>query len=508
MPSKRFLGEPDAAADPRFSDHFVPQEELQELLSPQSHIIYGAKGVGKTAMRRAISEIHRHRFYSTGTIDLDTLSFEKVHRALASLSATTGEEIMALARTIWRNVLIGYCLEFVKDRLPEDFATYDEIQQLLRDEQFVDRKAPDRVLNQIDRFFMAIGSLGIVPAPEPRLPLNEKQRLALGGFASSGPLADLLRDCVAIVADTRRPVAVCIDGFDSIVDHERQSRRAIFAGLVDAIYRFSRDRDFSKAFCFKVFLPRELTYEAQDIAWDADKFLHADCLLHWNEDSLKEFLLKRLRRHAKAEKRSSPAFDVTWSEFMPPMVRNMVHGVDEPSLDYILRHTQFRPRQLLFQLQSILDAWDAKSSEFRVAAGFIPGLVEKSSRKLSHVTAAQLEYARPGLRSFLRSWGGTSITITFAECFLKIKKIFQTDASVTAQEVFDDLFEFGILGVARPESIEAREALVKVRFSYVGHGARTKVQPADDDIIAMCPMFADYFACLPSKYGVVKPVAV
>ena len=506
MRSKRYLGPLDAAADRDLQTHFVSQDDLAELLEPQSHIIYGAKGAGKTAMRRAISEIHRDSFFATGTVDLDTLSFEKVHRELDRLHDTTGEEITSLARTIWRNVLLGYCLEFVKEKVTDDAPMDKQIQDVLQAEQFVDRKAPDRVHNQIVRLFNALGKWGTPDSLDvTKRPLTEEQRLALDGFSSTQPLADLLQRCVRKVTDSNsptKPVAVCIDGFDSIIDHDPKSRGAIFVGLVDAVYRFCRDQEFSNAFCFKVFLPRELTQEARDKEWDADKFLDATCLLHWSEDSLKDFLVKRLVQHSKSYKRSEPTFEAVWHEFMPTTVRNSVYDIDEPSFPYILRHTQFRPRQLLFQVQSLLDDWDKKSNDFRIAASFIPKTVSKSSRKQSENTVAQLEYALPGLGNFLRSWGGGLNMVPFGDCFSKIKRVFNLDDNVKARQVFDELFEFGVLGVAREEG-SPRNRSIQVRFSYVGDGVLHKMQPEEENLIALCPMFADYFDCKPSPFAVI-----
>ena len=60
-----------------------------------------------------------------------------------------------------------------------------------------------------------------------------------------------------------------------IVDHSAESRRAIFAGLIDAIDKCSSDALFVNAFSFKAFLPQELTDEANAIVWDSDKFTRA-----------------------------------------------------------------------------------------------------------------------------------------------------------------------------------------------------------------------------------------
>lgn len=507
MPSKRFLGEPDAAADARFQDHFVPQDELSIILEPSSHIIFGAKGVGKTALRRALSELNKHAFYATGTIDLDTLSFERVHSELAKLSAVTGAEVMALARATWRNVLIFYCLDAVKNRLPEGFLYYEGIQQILRDERFLNRDASNRIFNQVHNFFHRLGVLALDEQLSHELDAAEERRMAIDRFPSSPEIGEMLLYASEIVRDSKKSVAICIDGFDSIVEHRPESRKAIFAGLIDAIFRLSRDQRLSRSFCFKAFLPKELTYEAKAVVWDADKHLHAMRYLHWNEEALKEFITKRLVQHLRGSRKSDQSFDSVWPEFMPVQVRNNIHNIDENAFSYIMRHTQFRPRQILFQVQSILDAWDRKSDSFRVDASFIPRVVASASRSLAEVAVQQLEYSRPGLEAFLRSWGGTSSTIPFAECFSKMRRLFSLEDNVQLRQLFDELFDFGVLGVGNRGSLYKGGTVGKFRFSYVGDGVVTRLQPADDDIIALCPMFSEYFACTPSIYGIVMPVA-
>jgi replication-associated recombination protein RarA len=105
MSSRRFLGPLDAAEDEKFREHFVRQDQLRALVSDESHIVYGAKGGGKTALRRALTEIENAAFYATGTIDLDTLSFQRVHVELEKACQATGADVMSLARATWRNVI-------------------------------------------------------------------------------------------------------------------------------------------------------------------------------------------------------------------------------------------------------------------------------------------------------------------------------------------------------------------------------------------------------------------
>src|SRR5690348_15062457 len=99
---RRFFGELDAAMDEHFKEHFIESLHLERLLSNESDIIYGSKGVGKTALRRALTEIHEPSYFSTKTIDLDQISFSQLHACLCKLKDTTQTEVPTLASNTWR----------------------------------------------------------------------------------------------------------------------------------------------------------------------------------------------------------------------------------------------------------------------------------------------------------------------------------------------------------------------------------------------------------------------
>jgi hypothetical protein len=503
--SKRFLGPLDAADDPHFKDNFVPQDEIYALATSQSHIVYGAKGVGKTALCRAITELDRDTYFASGIIDLNTLSFERVHTELEKLKDATGEATLALARATWTNVIVMYFLELVKNHRSTRGTLAAKIDDLLRAEYFSARSASTRLLNQVERIFQRLGAIGLYgDFGRDNYGVTETKRMAVDQFPPSETFREILEAACKIVVASHRSVAVCIDGFDSIVDHEADSRKAIFAGLVDAIYRLAGDPLLRRTLCVKAFLPKELTHEARKINWDADKFLYNTRQVQWTQDTLQEFLAKRLSRLLKAKKTD---FDGIWHEFMPRTVHNAVHKLDEDSFQYILRHTQFRPRQLLFHMQSILDRWDHKSKVFKVDSSLIPSTVAASNKLLAELAVNQLEYSLPGISTFMRSFGGLTSTISYSECYSKIARMFEKTAAVEVRGIFEELFDFGVLGVARRSGVADGGATVRVRFSYAGKGV-ISVNAAEDDIVAVAPMFQDYCGCMPSAYGAVVPSIV
>lgn len=503
--SRRFLGDLDAANDRDFENHFFESTDLARILSSDSDVIYGSKGVGKTALRRALAELKSSYFFATKTIDLDHISFNAVHIALSKLKDTTQTEIATLSRNTWRNVLAMYCLEAVAETLPDTHRLKKRIEQLCEQEGFEGADSNNNLMSQIERFLIMIAQAGLEEdAPTP-LGLSKKQRNVVNIFPSNPEVHATLRECTNVIERSGKYVLLCLDGFDSIVDHTSESRRAIFAGLIDAIHKSSRD-PLLAGFCFKAFLPQELTEEAQSAVWDADKHLLNTHYLRWTDSDFQSFLKKRLLTYSKS--RSSNFMDV-WHEFMPDKVRNESHGTEETSFAYVLRHTLYRPRQVLTHLQKILDKWDEASSSFRIDPSFIPPVVAATNYELARNVAAQLEIRHPGLTNFLQSWNGMPITTTANEFQERLLRIFKYLEASEVNIVFDDLFNFGIFGIASRQATEGSQQTT-FRFGFVGDRLARNINTSVDQntLLAFSPMFREFCGCTPSEFGIVVPVEV
>lgn len=502
---RRFLGDLDAATDQDFKSHFVESDDLKRIRTNGSDVIYGSKGVGKTALCRALAEINRSSFYATKIVDLDQISFAAVHVALSKLKDTTQTEVPTLARNTWRNVLAMYCLEAVAAELPSSNPLRHRIGALLDNEGFSGSDSNSRLMGQIERFLIRIAEAGLEEnAPTP-LGLSGKQRNVVNTFPSSPDVQAALTEASQIVEKSGKYVLVCVDGFDSIIDHTPESRRAIFAGLIDAIHKSSRDPLLAKAFCFKAFLPQELADDADDILWDSDKHIFSTHYLRWTEQDFQNFLKKRLLLYSRSK--STQFFDV-WHEYMPDKVRNDSHNSEEQSFSYILRHTLYRPRQVLAQLQMILDKWDETSDSFRVDPSFIPQVVASTNYRMAKGVVAQLEIRHPGLSTFLQSWSGRPITVSVGDFQERMIKFMSYLTPQDVNSVFDDFFNFGIFGIASKKPPIKGSEQTCFRFGYVGDRLARNINTSVDenDLLALSPMLREYCGCTPSEYGIVVPV--
>lgn len=519
MTVRRFLGDLDAAADQRFEQHFVESDELARLKSDRSDIVFGSKGVGKTALRRALTELHESLYFTTTTIDLDQLSFEQVHRALSELRRCSNEEMPALARNTWRNVLVLYGLEALSEALPPHDDLQRRIEQVLEEEGLhgTHKDSTNRLLKHISKLLMKIGSIGTSPAPSTEKHSTEKHhpeiqtevdltirvRSVTNEFPTNPAVRPLLEEAAQRLAK-RGHVLVCLDGFDSIVDHSPESRRAIFAGLIDAIHKCARDPHLCQVFSFKAFLPQELIGQAHAIVWDADKFINNAHYLQWSREEFQRFMRQRLLPYAKTK--SKDFLDV-WSDFMPAKIANDAHGIEETAFDYILRHTLYRPRQLLAHMQRIFDQWDTRtrSSAFRVDPTFIPPVVARTNRELAQTVSYQLSISHPRLDSFMRSFSGLPNVMPAGEFLTRVRRIFECEGTAE-KDIVDTLFTFGLFGLAKKGSVSPGSHQARFRFGFQSDSvAPTHSALEGSDFIAVSPMFHEYCGCVVSGFGPITP---
>jgi len=501
--NRRFLGNLDAASDKRFEDHFIDSLDLARIDSRHSDIVYGSKGAGKTALRRALTELKKPKFYTTKTINLDQISFSEVHVALSILKESSSIEIATLARNIWCNVLAMYCLEAVAESLDHGHGLKREITELLHKENFLEDDSNNRLIGFIERLFIKIANSSLEKAIPSPLGLSKEQRHLINSFPSSPIVKNLLEKSSGWISATNKVALICLDGFDSIVDHTPESRKAIFAGLIDAIHKCSRDPLLADAFCFKAFLPQELTDTAHTIIWDEDKFIQRSHYLRWSASDFEKFLRARLAPYAKTK---SIDFIDIWQDFMPDKVHNDSHRIDEPSLGYILRHTLYRPRQILAHLQEILDCWDEVSNKFKIDPSFIPPIVAKTNHKLAGSVVNQLEVTYPGLSIFMQSWSGSPNVVSVREFHARMKRFLQYSGSET-NSIFDVLFNFGVFGISRKSNTSRGMQQTRFRFAFVGNSMIPNIHAVVDefDLLAFSPMFHEYCGCIPSKYGAIIP---
>jgi hypothetical protein len=508
MIMKRPLGDPDAMQDKGFPEHFVSSGDLSAILNDSTMVIYGSKGSGKSALRRALTEINREAYCAAGTIDFDDISFAQVYSDLQKINQTTQAEIPLLARAAWRNVLALFVVELISDTLPDTHILRRRIRLFLSAHRGL--KAPDtnnRLLAWIEKIFSRIEAYAI-DNEVTIAGLTPDQRMQAVEFPGVDGLGDLLKAAADHCRSLGKHALVCLDGFDSIVDHTPESRSAIFAGLIDAIDRNRSDPIYDGAICFKAFLPAELTEDAHLLLWDADKrpanFTHR---LRWSIPEFHSFVAKRLAPFTKTK---GTSFRENWDEIFPATVHNKIYDVEEDTFMYVLRHTLHRPRHALIQLQRILDEWDGKNGSTKVDPYFIAPVVARTNADLAEKTVDQLSRRLPSIYSFIWSFKNSAGVIQQGDFLQRLRKHFTPDRSLSEIDlVAKELYDLGLFGIALrdEERNRSERGVFQCRFGSIGPRQRGRIlQWEASDLIAISPMFHEFCGLKESNHGAIVPI--
>ncbi len=509
----RPLGSGSAEHDRRFAEHFVATLEFNGLANDDCVIVFGAKGSGKTALMRALQEFYADRFATVHGVRLDDLKFGPLFAQLKKLDSASNHGVVSIARSMWRNVIAIYALEAILATNLLDQKKRTQTKKYLQSGGYLGTGATQKLSSHLERVWKLIDRWSRDTESQGEHTLDAftpKQHAIITAFPSDNQLSSLLVDSMKIVKSANTPILLCIDGLDSIIEHSIESRNIIFAGLIDAAYKCVSDPLLSGWLNLKILLPKELAHGARRHLRDLDKAEQFIRNIHWGKADLAEFLRRRLDDHVKIKGRP---FEEVWKEYFPEKVRNESHGFEEETFHYILRHTFYRPRQVLFHIQGLLDKWDASSlsGRFRVDPSFIPKAIAEGNISLTEYIVNELELDFPNLDQFLRSFRGVSCVQPWSEVRSRMER-FLGLSGAELEQGFTDLYNYGLVGIRQhlspDEPAMSSRRIARYQFGFMTPRVRANVdwQLANDSEIALAPMVKDFCGCKASISGVVVPI--
>ena len=167
---------------------------------------------------------------------------------------------------------------------------------------------------------------------------------------------------------------------------------------------------------------------------------------------------------------------------------------------YFLRHTLYRPRQILFHLQEVIDEWEAQSSTFRIDKTFIPGVVSRTNWTLSQYVVDSLRHTYPDLEPLLKSFGGNENIFPAKKARDHIKRFTKFKEAAEVKRHLHELIAWGFFGVG--DSYPPAQGFL---FSYSDPHS-VNYFPQDDVLLAISPMFEEFCGTKPSlNHGIVLP---
>lgn len=394
------VGKVSAERDDLLSEYFFDNGVLKSVIdSPSSFLILGRKGAGKTAVFKYLSE-NKNKYLDEDDV-LIPLSFEDYNWNIHSLLIDTNRAQSLAYKQSWRFVILVECVKAYKEwfenkniQIPKQL---EKANKLL--EKLFESPIPS-IANLVGRKLLSLSGLSL---PRGGLGLEDGDIDSIkldGGNVSfndvqnnetlqhhlsenienlinylDSALTNSLKDCPKIY--------ICFDRVDEAWDDvSYDSSKRVISGLVTAADSITAQ--YAGVVRPIIFL-REDIFDVLSIN-DANK-LREDCgaLLHWSRASLSSLLLHRLNYYANA----GGAEVVTSIDEM--FDKKEMRQRTKP-LNYLLKRTMMRPRDLISIMRRIIQTMNEKAED--------PFADDKIS--FDNLEAESIYAAEPGYSDWLK----------------------------------------------------------------------------------------------------------
>lgn len=438
-----------AKPDPGFRDKFVETDLIKPALSNDYPIVSGGKGSGKTAIQKWMI-MEKKRYQLKALISFNNIEFSAVSKNLSELASATDVQSLTIISHYWQYVIYVEAMKIWATRLQEtQILSLDGtiVLSFLRDNGLVEMGPFQMFLKLITTSWEFVNKLTHgQDAKFPTLPSSLTSQVITQ--VTNYPFFD--QRFVAVRSSFLKQISlqkikilIVLDEFDDVRAKSGASRdqmQLLFDGLAQAVYNLTIDEKFAASIHIKALIPQDRF--AAIAVRDLDKIQYSHWPLRWDAETLREFIVARVRHQHKNMPKN---FQRIWSDVLPEheKIKNEVYNTPEGSFEYILRHTMYRPRHL----QIHLDGIKRKLVAAELSEELIRRSVRDSCRDLAEHFILENEIDHPNLKGFLNMLKGLPNIMTFGELKDVVKSALDFyDVNISVTEKMNQLYEIGFWG--------------------------------------------------------------
>ena len=493
--------------DIHFSDKWIEPTEIRNCLDHGCWIVTGEKGSGKSAIQRAMREVHSRDYYVTPLVDFDKVTFGLLYENLMHLSDTTKLSQSVQLSNYWQYSIVVELLRACVKKAPDIYGDLLRHVPAARHEGIPLNK---RLMRLVEEAWNLVDDFTAGRLIEHSAKAN---MLASGGLSSDllhdlsvfplGPEYEKVkREFFARLERHKHRAVLILDGFDTLItqDAKPSSINLIFSSLVDAILSLRKNEDLPGHIGIKALIPHDRYMNLSMSLRDADKVGAMHTAIRWNIDNFKELVGKRI---ALTPKIKAGTFQALWRQVFPETIHNAFHKVDEDSFEYVVRHTMMRPRQLQIHLDKLARTY----RDINIDPSMVPKSISDSCRILTTNFVGEYSLDHPHLERFIATFDQRDNVMEFKAfrdlVAAGIKRFHGPDHGVNVDDKMDILYATGFFGVVRfvehgdlmqepyyPPTKESRRHWVD--FFFRKPDTKLSSRLGDDALIALHPMFSGF----------------
>ena len=223
---------------------------------------------------------------------------------------------------------------------------------------------------------------------------------------------------------------------------------SVIRGLTRALIKINKK--FGDGVEIKAFLPVDFKPYIENRAGQHEAIYHH--FMQWSYGELAAFIAKRI---AKTKKLLTPfgyaeTLDNTWDEIFPFYITNNETNVKHKAFDYLLRHSQFRPREILMCCRDLTE---------RAREIDKPTLTQAEFRDVVHIHCNEeadqiINEFQPSVKNIhdvLRKFTDSCNVLDNNTIYTMLKRV-SAPPFKDSKEIVQFLYDIGFLGIIMNES--------------------------------------------------------
>ena len=501
------FGNRDTEQDEDFNKVFINTSDYSNTLLPKHSIIVGRKGSGKTAIVHGMEMDFVKKFEMEIKISGKEIEFKTISSIFHGIinSVKDRVECRPVLTNMWFHAIITRLMLEVKTleikntkkELKKDFSNVEKYLIKVGKNEKNFKSLTIDILNSInDSIHSLVGK-------------NNPSK-SLVDIISNYPIERLSYDeaftSLQRILEHTNGYLITFDNIDRYFEshsdyYDGESNTAtylryIFESLVYAVYDIRRSKIRNKVF-IKALIPKD-KFEPLQMR-DSDKINQLVKYIQWNKSELEKFVSKRIAHSLNIKNDDntlSTQLDRTWYKIFPVEVENLTVGQKENSFDYILRHTQYKPRDIQIYCENIIAT--AVSTKTPITSDLIRKKVAQHSPELVKYSLDEFGFEFPNLRYLLNLFKNKSNILSYEQVYeiiqqgirnVRFLKQSTLNLGVTDDEKIEKILEFlygyGLLGYSK----ESRKNNSK---EYHFHYTDSYTMIITEKDLVIHPMFYEY----------------
>lgn len=456
----RFAAEADILRDEL--EVFVATRQSKSFRLPQHRIIIGRKGSGKTALEIDLSREYKSKYDFILPIDAEAIRFNELAKTFLELESEAGStiELRKSLTNIWEYSILTSCMIILLNKTDTNIIdTFTgpgaTINNFLRKEGLLKKRIYDLLIDNIENIFkIFLGEKG--KATSEIIKAIDNYPLDLAEFEDAcNAMQEILNDRNGMLVTFDR-----IDKYFETAPHpyksykrnelEHYALKSYLAGLVQAVYNISIS-SLGRTIDFKVFLPED-KYEVIE-SRDLDKIKEFVFKIRWTPDDLREFIARRIAYSLKirdTDGNLKTNMSDTWHKVFPrTIVNKQVSSIPENIDEYLLRHTQYKPRDLQNYCAKAKDlALTELSTTSIIPEDIVRRAVREITRELVDNLFIEYSYDYPFLKRLIEQFRKVPNILDYNSGFAPLVHRFTMREAInySLNELVDLLFKIGFVG--------------------------------------------------------------